>query len=97
VLRRLANSVDQFPANTPTLASSCAGAATSFTRAFIGDVTAADFAVHAGADAHSRAFDNGATDLGLCWNRAFLEVSPFLNPSIARPDEPADRKKKFAM
>ncbi len=84
VLRRRVNSVDQFPAHTPALASSCAGPAISFTRAFVGYVTAADFAVHAGADARPRTFDNCRTDPGLGWNCAFLEVSP-LPESLNRP------------
>ncbi len=95
VLRRLVRSVYQFPANTPALASSRAGAAISVTWAFVGYVTAADFAVNAGTDTRSGAFDNCATDLGPCRNCNFLEVSS-LNTSIARLDWTAYRKKKYA-
>ncbi|HTC41535.1 MAG TPA: hypothetical protein VK703_08185 [Candidatus Acidoferrales bacterium] len=42
VRRRSVSFVDQFPANTPALASSYAGASISTTRAHVGYVTAAD-------------------------------------------------------
>jgi hypothetical protein len=74
VLRRLVDSADKFPADTPALASSCAGATISFTRSFVGYVTAADFAVHAGANARSEPSTMVQLILGFAGIALFLKL-----------------------
>jgi hypothetical protein len=74
VLRRSVSFVDQFPANTPALASSYAGASISATRAHVGYVTAADFAARANADTHTGTSTIVQLIVGLAGIALFLKL-----------------------